>query len=98
MNPAHTESPASPSDRRSPAAQIEQWLIERIAAEALLAETDLDPQRPIASYGIDSMQVVSLLAQLEDWLGFRFTSNPLDEHPTIAALAQFAAERSGRPA
>jgi len=43
--------------------------------------------------GIDSMQVVSILAGLEDRLGFRFQSNPLEDHATIESLSQFAANR-----
>ena len=94
MNP--TDS--SPAERaladREKTAAIERWLTEQIAAEAELPLEQIDLQQPIASYGVDSMQVVTLLAQLEDRLGFRFASNPLDEHPTIAALAQFAVSQT----
>jgi len=98
MNPAHPGSAAPLPDSRPSAKEIERWLIERIAAEAEVPQGDIDPGQPIASYGIDSMQVVTLLAQLEDWLGFRFSSNPLDDYPNIAALAEFAAERGDRRA
>ena len=76
------------------AADIERWLIERLAAELKLPPERIDRDQPIAAYGVDSMQVVALLAQLEDWLGFRFSSNPLDDHPTIAALSAFAETRA----
>jgi len=75
---------------RPTAAAIEQWLVEHLAEELKLPAERIDRDQPIAAYGIDSMQVVALLAQLEDWLGFRFSSNPLDDHPTVAELARFA--------
>ena len=72
-------------------AEIERWLVEQLAAELAIDPAQIDVHQPVAAYGIDSMQVVTLLAQLEDRLGFRFAANPLEEHPTIAALARFAA-------
>jgi len=91
------QTPSEPSAQREPGiAEIEQWLTEQLAAEAAVDPAQIDIHQPIASYGVDSMQVVSLLAGLEDRLGFRFSTNPLDDHPTIAALAQFVVNTSGR--
>lgn len=75
-------------------AEIERWLADQLAAELALPAEQIDVRQPIAAYGIDSMQVVTLLARLEDRLGFRFASNPLDEHPTIAALAECAVRQA----
>ena len=46
----------------------------------------------LLSYGIDSMQVVSFVARLEDWLGIRFSENPLEDHPTIESLSQYVSD------
>lgn len=79
------------------AAEIRTWLISRISAEAGIAAERVRPDDPILSFGIDSMQVVTLIAGLEDWLGFRFAESPLDEHPTIQALSEFAASQRTSP-
>jgi acyl carrier protein len=58
----------------------------RTAAEIRLDES-------LAGLGLDSMQFVVLVGELEDWLGCRFTSNPLVAHPSINALSQFLARQ-----
>jgi acyl carrier protein len=35
--------------------------------------------------------MLMMTGDLENWLGFRFRGDPLDEFPTIAALARFVA-------
>ena len=81
-------------------AEIQDWLTDRIARELEIDSERITADESILSFGIDSMQVVTIVAGLEDWLGFRFRSNPLEEHPTIRGLAQFAAseERDARSA
>ena len=83
-----------PSADAPTAAEIEQWLIRHLAEELKLPAERIDRNQPVAAYGIDSMQAVAVLARLEDWLGFRFSSNPLEDHPTVAALARFAETRA----
>jgi len=38
--------------------------------------------------------VLALTADLGKWLGYRFEEDPLDEYPTIDALAAFLAEET----
>ena len=76
------------------AAEIEAWLVTRIAK---LLETEagkIDPAQPIVRYGLDSVQWICLITDLESWLGLKFTENPLPEHPTIDALSHYLAARS----
>ena len=78
-------------------AEIRDWLVCRLSSETGIPTERVQPDDPILSFGIDSMQVVTLMAGLEDWLGFRFSDSPLDEHPTIQALAEFAASQKKSP-
>lgn len=71
-------------------AEIEQWLIRQLAEELRIPREKIKVDQPILAIGIDSMQIVVVVAKLEDWLGIRFSSNPLDDHSTIRALSQFA--------
>ncbi|MEO2036128.1 MAG: acyl carrier protein [Planctomycetaceae bacterium] len=73
--------------------EIEDWLVEMIAGELGMSPDRIQSDRPILSYGVDSMQVVTIVAGLEDWLGFRFQSNPLEDHPTVESLSRFAANQ-----
>ncbi|MDQ3332433.1 MAG: acyl carrier protein [Planctomycetota bacterium] len=43
--------------------------------------------------GLDSMQFVVLVGEMEQWLGCRFTDNPLIDYPTIDTLADFLANQ-----
>ena len=74
------------------AAEIQQWMISRLAEELQINRDKIKVDQPILSCGIDSMQVVSIVAKLEDWLCVRFSSNPLEEHSTIEALSQYVAD------
>ena len=87
--PRHSE--ASLNTRRS-AEEIQQWLIQQIAEELQIRPETISIEQTLMSCGIDSMQVVSIVAKLEDWLGFRFSSNPLDDDPTIRDLSITVAE------
>jgi acyl carrier protein len=71
-------------------AEIEGWIVKTIAGDLQISRDQIEADQPILSYGVDSMQVVSFVAQLEDWLGIRFSENPLEEHPTVESLSVYA--------
>jgi len=54
----------APSER-----EIEQWVVGRV--DALLEEEGAvtNAQKPLAAYGLDSVDTAGLLSDLEDWLG-----------------------------
>ena len=62
-----------------------------MATELQISPEKIRVDQTVQSYGVDSMQVVTVIAGLEDWLGFRFGSNPLEDHATIEALAEESA-------
>ena len=74
--------------------EIRDWLVSQVAAELQISPEKIQTDQPVYSYGIDSMQVVTVIAEFEDWLGFRFDGNPLEDHPTIEALAVEGASRA----
>jgi acyl carrier protein len=74
------------------AEEIQAWIVARISELTGLAPEEIDARQPLLRYGLDSAALVALAVDLEGWLGYRFRANPLSEHPTIAALAQFLAE------
>ena len=80
-------------DSPHPSAQkIQAWLIHQIAEALPVATEKIRLDQPILACGIDSMQVVSIVARLEDWLKIRFSGNPLEDYPTIERLSEHVAE------
>jgi acyl-CoA synthetase (AMP-forming)/AMP-acid ligase II/3-oxoacyl-(acyl-carrier-protein) synthase len=88
---AEHESSVAHAARKRPAAEIEQWLVERIAATAGLDRAALDVRRPFAAFGLGSVQAVALAAALEEWLGQPLSATLVYDHPTIPELARFLA-------
>jgi acyl carrier protein len=78
------------------APQIQEWLIDRVSGLTGIPPGEIDAHEPYRRYGLDSVAVVAIVADLETWLGYRFRENPLEEHPTIASLAQFLADQQAR--
>ena len=76
--------------------EIQDWLVSRISNLTGVPAVEIDVAEPVRRYGLDSVAVVTMIADLEAWLGIRLHENPLDEHGTIAALAQYLAEKAGR--
>ena len=77
-------------------AEIQSWILNRLANELHLNSDLLKVDQPILSLGIDSVQVVSVMTDLEDWGGFRFSGNPLDDDSTIQTLAHSVADLTGK--
>jgi|SRR6516162_8755017 acyl carrier protein len=73
--------------------EIRQWLVSKLSGPLRIDRSDLDLDRPIVAHGVDSMQFVALVGELEDWLGCRFTDNPLIDYPSVNALSRFLAEQ-----
>lgn len=97
-------SPASSSEgdrdqgRSSPTqAQIQSWLIRRIAAQLKVTPESLDSHRPLAEYGLSSMVAVQLSGDLEEWLGRALSPTLLYDYPSIQDLAQFLSSPSTSP-
>jgi acyl carrier protein len=78
------------------AEEIRDWMIDRLSRLLRIAPGELDPREPIVRYGLDSVTLVAFAGDLEEWLGYRFHGNPLEDHPTIEALAAFLAAETAK--
>jgi acyl carrier protein len=78
------------------AEEIQAWMIDRLSRLLRIAPGELDPREPIVRYGLDSVALVAFAGDLEEWLGYRFDGNPLEDHPTIEALAAFLAAETAK--
>jgi len=87
--PASQPRPGAPSARR--AAEIETWLVGKIAAQLSAPPHSVQPERPFVEYGLDSVQAVSLVGDLEAWLGRSLSPTLIWDHPSAAALSRHLA-------
>jgi acyl carrier protein len=77
--------------------EIRDWLVARVSLLTGVPPAEVDPAAPLTRHGLDSVALISLTAEFEKWLGYRFRENPLDRYPTIDALAQFLGGELGEP-
>jgi acyl carrier protein len=65
------------------------WLAERLAVYTEMRPEEIQPDIPMASYGLDSVNVVAILVEIEDELGCALEPNVPWEYPTIEALTGY---------
>lgn len=82
-----------PAARPLQRTEIQAWIIDTLVRELNVDAATLDPDKRLTNYGVDSLQMISLIGQLEAWLGCRFASNPLERYSSISALSQFIADQ-----
>ncbi|HEV2978627.1 MAG TPA: condensation domain-containing protein [Casimicrobiaceae bacterium] len=75
--------------------KIEAWLRDALAEMLAVSAPAIDPNRPLAEYGLDSLGSVDLIAALGQWLGKSVSYSVVWSHPTLAALSEHLA---GSPA
>ena len=73
----------------SPIEAIQTWLVQQLADVLSLDPTTVDVTQPLTRYGLDSIDAVTLVADLEDWLDLELPSTLLWDYPTIAKAATY---------
>ena len=66
---------------------IVAWLTERISGPLGIRPDEVDTKKPLAGYGLGSLQAVQLASELEQWLGVKLPPTLAYDYPTIDALA-----------
>ena len=72
-------------------AEIGRWLAAKVAGPLGVRPEAIDARRPLASYGLGSLQAVTLAGELEAWVGRPVPPTIAYDYPTIAALARHLA-------
>jgi acyl carrier protein len=73
---------------------IQTWLVSHLVEENGIAAEEIDVRAPFDSYGLDSMIMVTLTGELEDWLGWQLSPNLLYEYTSIETLSQHLAQEA----
>jgi acyl carrier protein len=74
--------------------EIEAWLVAAIARSLQVGVHQIDPRRPFADFGMDSVAAVELSGDLEEWLGRRISPTVVWDYPTVSLLAAHLASGS----
>jgi amino acid adenylation domain-containing protein len=95
----------TPEQRRSPAEftntertveEVESWLTNMLASKIGIEASQIDRNRPITQYGLDSIGAIELMHGIETSLGTRLPMWSLLQGPSIAELsAQTVARDNG---
>ena len=73
---------------------IETWLINWTAEQLDLEKTEIDINQSFLNYDMNSVTVMMLVGDLEDWLGLSLSPTLAWDYPDIKTLAQYLAQET----
>jgi acyl-CoA synthetase (AMP-forming)/AMP-acid ligase II/acyl carrier protein len=75
------------------AASIQAWLLRQIAEKARLPLAEVKPEDEVRHYPLESVEAMLMAEDLSKQLGIRVSADAFWALPSIAALAEFLAEK-----
>jgi acyl carrier protein len=69
--------------------EIENWLVGYIAKQLSARPEQISVSDEFVNLGLSSRQAVTLMLDMETWLGQPTDAGLVYDHPTIRSLAQF---------
>lgn len=75
-------------------ATIETWLIDWTAEQLDLEKTEVDINQSFLNYDMNSVTVMMLVGDLEDWLGLSLSPTLAWDYPDVKTLAQYLAQET----
>jgi acyl carrier protein len=73
-------------------ASLTSWLIDWLARELRIDRSSIDPGQSFLSYGMDSVQAMTMVGDLESMLMLRLPPTLIWDYPDIGALAAHLAD------
>lgn len=79
----------TPNEKKQPTlTEIQNWLVAYMTEMMEVDEDEIDLSVPFDEYGLDSSMAVTLIADLEDWLGRELDRTLIYDYPTLEKLAK----------
>ncbi len=72
--------------------EIQKWLVAYIAQLMEVTPTEIDVKIPFDEYGLDSAMSVTMIADLETWLGHDLDPTLIYDYPTLEKLARHVSQ------
>jgi amino acid adenylation domain-containing protein len=85
------ESVANDNYRSVTVESIQTWLLTQLSERLKIAPSEIDIQKPLARYGLDSITAVSLSGELEIWLECSLSPTIVYDYSSIQAISQYLA-------
>jgi acyl carrier protein len=79
----------APRGTRPDPVELRAWLTNRVAAYLRLPAPELDTNRQLAEYGLDSVYVLALCGDIEDHLNIQLDATVVWDYPTIDHLSRY---------
>jgi acyl carrier protein len=76
----------------NPVEALEGWLVAQLASQLSLDPSTIKVSEPLTRYGLDSIDAVTLVGDLEDWLDLELPDTLFWDRPSIAQASSFLAE------
>ncbi|HAG83954.1 MAG TPA: polyketide synthase [Cyanobacteria bacterium UBA12227] len=71
---------------------LETWMVNQLCEQLSLDAKTIDVKEPLTRYGLDSIDAVTIVGELEDWLELELPSTLFWDYPTIEKSAQYLVE------
>ena len=93
-----TRTPLAAESREHPlprpdAPDLELWLTERVAFHLHKTPEEIDPDTPLADYGIDSVAAISICGEIEEHYRLAVSPTIAYDFPTVRAIGDHLAAR-----
>jgi acyl carrier protein len=76
----------------TPTEAVQAWLVKQLAQQLNLDAKTINVTEPLTRYGLDSIDAVTIVGDLEDSLDLELPSTLFWDHPTIEKSAQYLTE------
>ncbi len=68
--------------------EIQIWLVKKISEKTNIPEKDIDIKQPMDQFNMESMEILLLTAEFEEFVGYKIEPTLAWYYPTIAEFSE----------